>query len=579
MLASREGKVTNMGKGNRSRQDRAFETVNNTDYEAAPKNTKLITTIATAAVACILVACLVLSAVVNTGILLRSRNVAKTDNFSASGSVAAYLIYSQAQEMAALYQQYGMNYSVAQILDTSFDSMAENTMSQLRQMLILSEYAKKNNISLSDDDKEAIDSYIGSIAEAASSNLYSTGAYIKLMYGAGVNEKDIREALELNYLANAAYKALEKEFEAQVTEDAVKKYMDEHVDQFYMVDYLSYTFTAELTAAGAEATEEEKAAYEADKTALKALAEKLAAAKTADEFKAAAADYIVNTVASETFDELYAKEALTEAPAEDVLKADKANVLALVLKSLTSEDEVKFEKSADDAYNNALEEIFDELCTDAETAYTDLVSEGVYHYAPDTEEDKIAEIDKWLFDETTKAGDTKVITSEGDKKSTYTAYLMTETSHLDESKTKDVAHILVQFESNKPTDEEKAAAKAEAEQILADFLAGEQTKDAFEKLGNEKTDDSNVIYEGVYEGQMVAEFEDWCFDEARKTGDTGIVETTYGYHVMYFIGEGKLAWENTAHAGVIGELFEAWLDEQATACGYTANEKVLASIK
>ena len=579
MLASREGKVTNMGKGNRSRQDRAFETVNNTEYEAAPKNTKLITTIATAAVACILVACLVLSAVVNTGILLRSRNVAKTDNFSASGSVAAYLIYSQAQEMAALYQQYGMNYSVAQILDTSFDSMAENTMSQLRQMLILSEYAKKNNISLSDDDKEAIDSYIGSIAEAASSNLYSTGAYIKLMYGAGVNEKDIREALELNYLANAAYKALEKEFEAQVTEDAVKKYMDEHVDQFYMVDYLSYTFTAELTAAGAEATEEEKAAYEADKTALKALAEKLAAAKTADEFKAAAADYIVNTVASETFDELYAKEALTEAPAEDVLKADKANVLALVLKSLTSEDEVKFEKSADDAYNNALEEIFDELCTDAETAYTDLVSEGVYHYAPDTEEDKIAEIDKWLFDETTKAGDTKVITSEGDKKSTYTAYLMTETSHLDESETKDVAHILVQFESKKPTDEEKAAAKAEAEQILADFLAGEQTKDAFEKLGNEKTDDSNVIYEGVYEGQMVAEFEDWCFDEARKTGDTGIVETTYGYHVMYFIGEGKLAWENTAHAGVIGELFEAWLDEQATACGYTANEKVLASIK
>ena len=579
MLASREGKVTNMGKGNRSRQDRAFETVNNTEYEAAPKNTKLITTIATAAVACILVACLALSAVVNTGVLLRSRNVAKTDNFSASGSVAAYLIYSQAQEMAALYQQYGMNYSVAQILDTSFDSMAENTMSQLRQMLILSEYAKKNNISLSDDDKEAIDSYIGSIAEAASSNLYSTGAYIKLMYGAGVNEKDIREALELNYLANAAYKALEKEFEAQVTEDAVKKYMDEHVDQFYMVDYLSYTFTAELTAAGAEATDEEKAAYEAEKTSLKALAEKLAAAKTADEFKAAAADYIVNTVASETFDELYAKEALTEAPAEDVLKADKANVLALVLKSLTSEDEVKFEKSADDAYNNALEEIFDELCTDAEVAYTDLVSEGVYHYAPDTEEDKIAEIDKWLFDETTKAGDTKVITSEGDKKSTYTAYLMTETSHLDESETKDVAHILVQFESDKPTDEQKAAAKAEAEQILADFLAGEQTKDAFEKLGNEKTDDSNVIYEGVYEGQMVAEFEDWCFDEARKTGDTGIVETTYGYHVMYFIGEGKLAWENTAHAGVIGELFEAWLDEQATACGYTANEKVLASIK
>ncbi len=579
MLASREGKVTNMGKGNRSRQDRAFETVNNTEYEAAPKNTKLITTIATAVVACLIVACIALSAVVNTGILLRTRNVAKTDNFSASGSIAAYFIYSQAQEMAALYQQYGMEQSVSQILNTSFDSMASSTMSQIRQMLILAEYAKKNNITLSDDAKEAIDSYIDSIAEAASSNLYSTAAYIKLMYGAGVNERDIREALEFNYIASEAYEALEKEFEAKVTEDAITKYMEEHVDQFYMVDYLSYTFTAELTAAGAEATDEEKAAYEAEKTSLKALAEKLAAAKTADEFKAAAADYIVNTVASESFDELYAKEALTEAPAEDVRKADKANILSLVLKSLTSEDEVKFEKSADDAYNNALAEIFDELCTDAETDYTDLVSEGVYHYDPATEEDKITEIDKWLFDEATKAGDTKVITSEGDNKSTYTAYLLTKESHLDESETRDIAHILVAFENSKPTDEEKAAAKAEADQILADYLAGEKTQEAFEKLGNEKTDDSNVVYEGVTKGQMVEAFENWMFDEARTAGETGIVETEYGYHIMYYIGEGKLVWENTARDGVIGELFEAWLDEQATACGYTANEAVLNSIK
>ena len=35
---------------------------------------------------------------------------------------------------------------------------------------------------------------------------------------------------------------------------------------------------------------------------------------------------------------------------------------------------------------------------------------------------------------------------------------------------------------------------------------------------------------------MVATFNDWCFDSARKPGDTGIVETNYGYHVMYFVG-------------------------------------------
>ena len=35
---------------------------------------------------------------------------------------------------------------------------------------------------------------------------------------------------------------------------------------------------------------------------------------------------------------------------------------------------------------------------------------------------------------------------------------------------------------------------------------------------------------------MVSAFNNWCFDSSRKPGDTGIVETTYGYHVMYFVG-------------------------------------------
>ena len=34
---------------------------------------------------------------------------------------------------------------------------------------------------------------------------------------------------------------------------------------------------------------------------------------------------------------------------------------------------------------------------------------------------------------------------------------------------------------------------------------------------------------------MEEAFEDWCFDESRKAGDVGIVETSYGYHVMYFV--------------------------------------------
>lgn len=554
----------------------------NTAVEATPKNTKLITTITTIAVSLLLVGCILLSVIVNTGIVLRTRTAAKTDNFSVSGTVMSYLIYSQAQQMVALYQQYGIDYTLADVLNSSFDSMAESTLDQVKQMLVLCEYAKANGIELSAEDNEAIDAYMASIDEAAASNFYSTASYIKLMYGNGVNASDIRKSLELNYLSNAAYEALEAKLESEITEDAINKYVEENVDLFYMADYLTYTYTAELTPAGAEATVEETQAYEAEKATMAALAEKLAAVKSADEFKSTAADHIVLTVCAEKFDELYEKEALTDAPAADVLAADKDALLALVRKSLT-EDDVKFEKSADNAYNNALSEIFDELCDEAQTAYDAIVKEDSLHYDPEAEADTITELDTWLFDETTKVGDTKTITSEGDKKSTYSVYFMSATSHLDESATKDVAHILVSFDDYKTgttiTDEEKAKAKAEADKILADYLAGEKTQQAFEKLGEEKTADSNVVYEGVSKGDMVEEFENWIFDEARTVGETGIVETTYGYHVMYFIGDGKLAWENTAHSGVLNDLFTEWVETNATTYNYTAKESVVNSIK
>lgn len=578
------GKVINMGKGNRSRQDRALETVQNTQ-EVTPKNTKLITTITTVVVALLLVGCILLSVVVNTGIVLRAQSAAKTDNYSVSGTVLSYLIYSQAQQMLSIYQQYGLDYTIADIVDMSFDSMATSSLEQAKQMLVLCEYAKANGITLSAEDEDAIDAYIDSIAEAAASNLYSTNAYIKLMYGNGVNESDIRKALELSYLSTAAYEVLEKELETKITDELISKYMEENVELFYMVDYLSYTFTAELEAAGAEATEEEKAAYEAEKAALAALATELEACKTADEFKAIVADYIVNTVCSELFDELFAKETLKDAPSAETLAADKANLLAKVAAALNgTESEEKTEDSTEkSAYQTALEDILDELLTEAEEAYADIVTEDYAHYDPESEEEEISEVDTWLFNAETKAGDTKLITAEGDKKSTYTVYLLTAESHLDESKTKDAAHILVSFDDYKSgttiTDEEKAEARTEAQKILDEYLAGEKTQDAFEKLGDEKTADSGVVYEGITKGQMVAEFENWVFDEARKTGDTDIVETTYGYHVMYFIGDGKLAWENTAHSGVLSDLFTDWIETEGAKYNYTEKTSIVNSIK
>ena len=59
---------------------------------------------------------------------------------------------------------------------------------------------------------------------------------------------------------------------------------------------------------------------------------------------------------------------------------------------------------------------------------------------------------------------------------------------------------------------------------------------------------------------MVAEFNDWCFDTSRKTGDYGLVKTSYGYHVMYFV-DTQPQWKYYAESDWIGEETNKLIDE------------------
>ena len=36
---------------------------------------------------------------------------------------------------------------------------------------------------------------------------------------------------------------------------------------------------------------------------------------------------------------------------------------------------------------------------------------------------------------------------------------------------------------------------------------------------------------------MVPDFEKWSVDDSRKYGDTGIVKSDYGYHIMFFVND------------------------------------------
>ena len=178
------------------------------------------------------------------------------------------------------------------------------------------------------------------------------------------------------------------------------------------------------------------------------------------------------------------------------------------------------------------------------TVYTNQARSGINTYLTD-----------WITDEARQEGDitsievpSTVTDENGEDLETVSAYYVVMYTGKNDNETDliNVRHILVGFsgdqnEDGTYTDEVKEAARTSAEEILNEWKSGDATEDSFAELANSKSTDtgSNTnggLYENVYPGQMVAAFNDWCFDADRKAGDTGIVETSYGYHVMYFVG-------------------------------------------
>lgn len=111
----------------------------------------------------------------------------------------------------------------------------------------------------------------------------------------------------------------------------------------------------------------------------------------------------------------------------------------------------------------------------------------------------------------------------------------------------DIRHILIRPEGGTTdennltvySDEEWEACRKKAQDLLDQWKSGEATEETFAALAKEHTADGNGdvggLYEGVPEGQMVTEFNDWIFDESRVYGDTDLVKTQFGYHVMFFV--------------------------------------------
>jgi len=191
-------------------------------------------------------------------------------------------------------------------------------------------------------------------------------------------------------------------------------------------------------------------------------------------------------------------------------------------------------------------------------------------------------VTKWLFEDGRKSGDWAHLDNNGTNQ--YVVHFKNRSRN--EAPTIDVRHILFLVEPTLAEGEEgyeaeveqlMAEARAEAEDVYAQWKAGEATEDSFAALAMEHSDDGNQYSGGLYtqvtQGYMVQEFNDWCFDTSRKTGDTDIVMTDFGAHVMYFVGQNENVWKLDAASVLQSEDASAWFDDMSTR--YTATEHSL----
>ncbi len=191
------------------------------------------------------------------------------------------------------------------------------------------------------------------------------------------------------------------------------------------------------------------------------------------------------------------------------------------------------------------------------------------------------EIQEWLTKDGRKPNDYEMIpitekSGEGEDATEVTnGYLVILFQERDDCMTNlvSVRHMLSEFtyywdaEGNKKVeDSNKVKVEAEAKDWLKEWQEGKATEESFAEMANKNSDDGDGttggLYEDIFPGQMVEQFNDWCFKEGRKPGDVEVIETEYGFHVMYFVGTQDRTYRDLMiESDMITEDVEKWMDK------------------
>lgn len=419
--------------------------------------------------------------------------------------------YNTLKNTKSQYEQYGLD-AKEMGLDVDFekplskqtytDSETNETMTWAEHMHDLTVDAIENTYTyylaavaandgeepeITEDQKTELEETVTSYTETANKNGYTLSGYLTLAMGHGVTEEVFRTESTRQYIASNYQSDLSSGLGgAEYTDEQINAYKDEHLAELQTVDLKVFECESEDDAVAF------KNALNDDGSNFAELCTEYA---TTDFNKRAYADESYSTEIGVTRATLQNKGYAISSAAEHTHEEGEEH----------SEDE--------------------------ELEYPGL---------------------DWVFSTDRQAGDVY-------QYSTSVVYVINPVS-LTDRKTVNVRHILISpitdeddtTAATDATEEQWTTAHETATKILAEWSEGEKTADSFGKLATQYTADTGSastggLYENVITGQMVNPFSVWCFDASRNAGDTAIVRSDFGYHIMYFVGENdQTVWQYSA---------------------------------
>ncbi len=387
-----------------------------------------------------------------------------------------------------------------------YDEVVANYATNLayQQMVVYLE-AKENGYSLNEDEQKQIDEAINSIREQAKTYSYSLNAYIRTTYSKGLTEKGFRALLERELIANRYNTAMETAADESVTDQQITDAYNKDTKAYNYVDLRYYKISFEALTKGAS---EDQAAF--------------------DERKAEA----------------------------NKVHTDAANA---ILEKIT--DGESFKDAALEHKNSNLKE-----GTKPTEVDPTVDTVGATYQSLESAISKDAA--EWVFDASRKIGEKSVFTTDS------AAFVVLINNPVYEGSSNDVRHCLVKFdveEGKEVTDEIKMAASKKVNEIKDEWLAAGGTQEAFIEIVKKYNDDTASNEKGgLYEdirpnSDFVNPFKSWAINSARKTGDYEIVETDFGYHLMYYVKSNGPDWKLTVRETLQAKAYEAAFDKLVNA--------------